>query len=103
MDVKKVTAKIDRADVELETGKIAQQANASVLARQGDTVVLAATVLGRVREGIDFFPLLVDYEERLYAAGKIKSSRWVKREGRASDEAILTGRVVDRSIRPLFP
>src|SRR6185295_9870658 len=55
------------------------------------------------RDNIDYFPLLVDYEERLYAAGKIKGSRWVKREGRATDEAILTGRVIDRSLRPLFP
>jgi polyribonucleotide nucleotidyltransferase len=55
------------------------------------------------REGIDYFPLLVDYEEKLYAAGKIKGSRWVKREGRATDEAILTGRVIDRSLRPMFP
>src|SRR5437762_5243260 len=56
-----------------------------------------------VRNNIDYFPLMVDYEERLYAAGKIKGSRWVKREGRASDDAILTGRVIDRTIRPLFP
>lgn len=87
-----------------ETGQLAQQANGSVLGRLGDTVVLATAVLRKEpREGMDFFPLLVDYEERLYAAGKIKGSRWVKREGRATDEAILTGRVIDRTLRPMFP
>ena len=57
----------------------------------------------KAREGMDFFPLLLDYEERLYAAGKIKGSRWIKREGRATDDAILKGRVIDRTLRPLFP
>jgi polyribonucleotide nucleotidyltransferase len=102
-DVKKVSAEIADKEISFETGRLALQANAAVLARQGDTVVLASAVMGRKRENMDYFPLLVDYEERLYAAGKIKGSRWVKREGRASDEAILTGRVVDRTIRPLFP
>jgi polyribonucleotide nucleotidyltransferase len=87
-----------------ESGTLAQQANGSVLARLGDTVVLATAVMSKkTREGMDYFPLLVDYEERLYAAGKIKGSRFIKREGRATDEAILSGRLVDRSIRPLFP
>ena len=106
MDVKKVSVGFgdqSQAEMTFETGKMAMQANASVLARQGDTVVLATATMGRKREGMDYFPLLVDYEERLYAAGKIKGSRWVKREGKATDEAILTGRVIDRSIRPLFP
>ena len=89
-------------EIKFETGKMAMQADGSVIARSGDTVVMATAVMGRMREGIEFFPLMVDYEERLYAAGKIKGSRWVKREGRATDGAILTGRVVDRSIRPLF-
>ena len=102
-EVKKVSGKIAEKEISFETGKLARQANATVLARQGDTVVLAAVVLGNKRENMDYFPLLVDYEERLYAAGKIKGSRWVKREGRASDEAILTGRVIDRTIRPMFP
>lgn len=87
----------------IETGKFAGQTNGSVTVRYGDTVVLATAVMSdTVRDGIDFFPLLVDYEERLYAAGKIKGSRFIKREGRPSDEAILTARLVDRSIRPLF-
>jgi len=87
----------------IETGKFAGQANGSCLVQYGDTVILATTVMSEnLREDIDFFPLVVDYEEKLYAAGKIKSSRFIKREGRASDEAILTGRLIDRSIRPLF-
>ncbi len=86
----------------LETGKLAQQANASVVCEYGGTIVLAAVVISNETRDVDFFPLQVEYEERLYAAGKIKSSRFMKREGRASDEAVLTGRVIDRSIRPLF-
>lgn len=87
----------------LSTGHLALQASGSVLARVGDTIVMAATVMNeKAREGIDYLPLLVDYEEKLYAAGKIKGSRWVKREGRPSDEAILSGRVIDRSLRPMF-
>ncbi len=101
----KKTFKTDLADKELiiETGEFAQQANGSCTVRYGDTVVLATAVMGGVREGVDYFPLSVDYEERLYAAGKIKGSRWIKREGRPTDEAILTSRLVDRCVRPLFP
>ncbi len=87
----------------IETGQFAAQANGAVTVRYGDTVVLGTAVMSSsVREGIEYFPLLVDYEERLYAAGKIKGSRFIKREGRASDEAVLTARLIDRSIRPLF-
>ena len=87
----------------IETGKLAQQADGSCTVRYGDTVVLATAVMSKdVREGIDYFPLTIDYEERLYAAGKIKGSRFIKREGRPTDEAILTARIVDRSLRPLF-
>lgn len=87
----------------IKTGLLARQANSAVTVQYGDTVVLATVVEAKQeREGIDFFPLLVDFEERLYAAGIIKGSRWVKREGRPSDEAVLAGRMVDRSIRPLF-
>ena len=86
----------------LSTGKFAMQANGSVVVRAGDTMVMGTIVLGRQRDGIDYLPLMVDYEEKLYAAGKIKGSRWVKREGRPSDDAILRGRVIDRSIRPMF-
>lgn len=87
----------------LEVGEFAPQANAAVLARVGDTVVLATVVSARPREDLDYFPLEVEYIERLYAGGRIKGSRWVKREGRPSDEATLIARLVDRSIRPLFP
>ncbi len=86
----------------IETGVLAKQANGSCTVRYGDTVVLATAVLGAAKEGMNYFPLSVEYEERLYAAGKIKGSRWIKREGRPSDEAVLTARLVDRCIRPLF-
>ena len=103
MEPKTFTAEIGGRQLEISTGQLAGQAGAAVTVRYGDTVVLATATMSKVqREGIDFFPLVVDYEERLYAAGKIKSSRFMKREGRASDDAILTSRVVDRSIRPLF-
>ena len=86
----------------LQIGELAQQATSSVLARLGDTMVLATVVEGKETE-LDYFPLTVEYIERLYAGGKIKGSRWVKREGRPTDEAILIARLIDRSIRPLFP
>ncbi|GIU83893.1 MAG: polyribonucleotide nucleotidyltransferase [Acidimicrobiales bacterium] len=87
----------------LETGRLAGQANGAVLARLGDTVVLVtATAAKYVREGTDFFPLTVDIEERQYAAGKIPGS-FFRREGRASDQAILTCRLIDRPLRPAFP
>lgn len=87
----------------VEVGKLAPQTNGSCTVQYGDTLVLATAVMSdNIRDDIDFFPLMVDYEERLYAAGKIKGSRFIKREGRATDEAVLTGRLVDRSIRPLF-
>ncbi len=87
----------------VETGKLALQANASCMVSYGDTVFLAtATMSKNTRDGIDFFPLMVNFEEKLYAAGKIKGSRFIKREGRPTDEAILSGRLVDRAIRPLF-
>lgn len=86
-----------------KTGKLARQADAAITVQYGETVVLATVVQAKeAREGTDFFPLMVEFEERLYAAGIIKGSRWVKREGRPTDEAILTGRMIDRSVRPLF-
>ncbi|HNV97615.1 MAG TPA: polyribonucleotide nucleotidyltransferase, partial [bacterium] len=89
-------------ELSVEVGKYAEQATASCLVRYGGTSALVTVVQGDLREGIDFFPLVVDYDEKMYAAGKIKGSKWVKREGRPTDEAVLTGRVIDRSIRPLF-
>ena len=88
----------------LETGKLALLAPGSIKTTCGGTVVLATAVVSdETREGVDFFPLLVDYEERFYAAGKISGSRFIKREGRPSDAAILACRMIDRPIRPLFP
>ncbi|MEI6378866.1 MAG: polyribonucleotide nucleotidyltransferase [Candidatus Falkowbacteria bacterium] len=87
----------------IKTGKLALQANAAVTVQYGETVVLATAVeAAEERAGLDFFPLMVEFEERLYAAGIIKGSRWIKREGRPSDDSVLTGRMIDRSIRPLF-
>ncbi len=87
----------------LEIKAYASQANGSVLVTCGETVVLVtATMSNTVREGIDYFPLLVDYDEKFYAAGRIKGSRFVKREGKPSDEAILSARMIDRTIRPRF-
>jgi len=87
----------------LEVGRFAEQASAAVLARYGDTMVLATVTESSKVTSLDYFPLSVEYVERLYAGGRIKGSRWVKREGRPSDDAVLAGRVIDRSIRPLFP
>ncbi len=97
-----VSLDLEGKTLKLETGELAVQATSSVLASMGETVVLV-TVVGGAETELDYFPLSVEYGERLYAGGKIKGSRWVKREGRPSDEAILAGRLIDRSIRPLFP
>lgn len=87
----------------IENGKMAKQANGAVLVRYGDTVVLVAvTASAEPREGVDFFPLTVDYEEKMYAVGKIPGG-FIKREGRPSNAAILCARLIDRPIRPLFP
>ena len=87
----------------VEHGKMAKQANGAVLVRYGDTVVLVtATASAEPREGVDFFPLTVDYEEKMYAAGKIPGG-FIKREGRPSSDAVLCARLIDRPIRPLFP
>ena len=82
---------------------LAEQSNGSVMIKYGNTVVLATAVMSpETKDGLDYFPLIVDYEERFYAGGRILGSRFVRREGKPSDEAILSGRVVDRTIRPLF-
>jgi polyribonucleotide nucleotidyltransferase len=87
----------------IETGRVAEQANGAVILRQGDTVVLSTAVMAKEpREGIDWFPLTCDYEEKLYAAGKIPGA-FMRREGRPSEEAILASRLTDRPLRPLFP
>ena len=103
MQVKKFETEIAGRKLIVETGLLAQQANASVTVRYGDTVVLATAVMStEAREGMDYFPLMVDYEEKFYASGKIKGSRFIKREGRPTDEAVLNGRLIDRTLRPLF-
>lgn len=86
----------------IEVSELAEQANAAVIAKYGETVVLATAVMGRKDVELDYLPLKVDYEEKFYAAGKIIGSRFIRREGRSSEEAILAGRLVDRTIRPLF-
>lgn len=100
---KKFTMELAGRNLTIETGKLAQLANGAALVRYGDTVVLStATASSSPREGIDFFPLSVDYEEKLYAVGKIPGG-FIKREGKPSERAVLTSRVIDRQIRPLFP
>src|SRR3954454_7815422 len=86
----------------IETGRLAKQASGSVVVRIGDTMSLVATVAGPGREGLDFFPLTVDYREKTYAAGKFPGG-FIKREGRPTTKEILTSRLIDRPIRPLFP
>jgi len=103
MEQKKWSLQIGGRVLEIETGLLAGQANGSVTVRYGDTVVLATVVMSKGASRISgYFPLSVEFEERYYAAGKIKGSKFIKREGRPSDDAILSGRIVDRTIRPLF-
>ena len=93
-----------RRKLSLEVNRVGFRTSASVLARYGDTVVLGTAMVSKTKvQGFDYFPLSIDYEERFYAAGKISGSRFIKREGRPSDEAILVGRLIDRPIRPLWP
>src|SRR5215218_9224352 len=101
--VASATANVGDAEITFETGKLAKQADGAVVVRAGDTMILA-TAVGRTeaREGADFFPLTVDVEGRMYAAGKIPGG-FFKREGRPSERAILTARMIDRPIRPLWP
>jgi polyribonucleotide nucleotidyltransferase len=97
----RVSVEIAGSEISFETGKMAKQASGAVVVRQGDTMVLATAVAGSLRD-IDFMPLTVDVEERMYAAGKIPGS-FFKREGRPGEKATLTARMIDRPIRPLFP
>ena len=91
-------------ELKIEIRNLAERANADALVSYGDTMVLATCVMSKAdRGGLSFFPLTVDYEERYYAAGKIKGPRYIKRESRPSDEAICNARLIDRSIRPRFP
>src|SRR5215472_12055847 len=99
--VTRVSVEIAGSEISFETGRMAKQASGAVVVRQGDTMVLATAVAGAVRD-IDFMPLTVDVEERMYAAGKIPGS-FFKREGRPGEKGTLTARMIDRPIRPLFP
>src|SRR3982074_39687 len=100
-DVRRVSVQIGREEISFETGRMAKQASGAVVVRSGDTMVLSTATAGNIRD-VDFLPLTVDVEERMYAAGKIPGS-FFKREGRAGEKATLTARMIDRPIRPLFP
>src|SRR6186997_171990 len=100
-DVTRVSADIGDSQISFETGKLAKQASGAVVVRQGDTMVLCTATVGNLRD-VDFLPLTVDVEERMYAAGKIPGS-FFRREGRSGEKATLTARMIDRPIRPLFP
>ncbi|PJB09341.1 polyribonucleotide nucleotidyltransferase [bacterium (Candidatus Gribaldobacteria) CG_4_9_14_3_um_filter_36_15] len=89
--------------LQVETDKLAERASGCVLLKYGDTSLLVVSQLGEEREGVDFFPLTCQYEERYYAAGRIRGSRFMKREGRPSDRSVLIDRIIDRAIRPRFP
>ncbi|MFQ5481739.1 MAG: polyribonucleotide nucleotidyltransferase, partial [Nitrospinaceae bacterium] len=98
----KVQVEIDGKTISIESGNLAKQANGSVVIRQGDTMVLVtATMANSPREGINFFPLTVDFREKTYAAGRFPGG-YLKREARPSDNEVLTCRLIDRPIRPLF-
>src|SRR5687767_8922866 len=103
-DIIKLETELCGRTLTLEVGRVGFRTSASVLARYGDTVVLGTAMISpNSITGMDYFPLSIDYEERFYAAGKISGSRFIKREGRPSDDAILIGRLIDRPIRPLWP
>ena len=103
MELKEFSMELGGRPITVETGRVAGQANGAVMVRYGETVVLVtATMSSQPREGIDFFPLLVDYEERMYAIGRIPGG-WARREGRPSEGAVLAARMIDRPLRPLFP
>jgi len=102
-DIIKVETEFCGRTLSLEVGRVGFRTTASVLARYGDTVVLGTAMVGDKPVSMDYFPLSIDYEEKMYAAGKISGSRFIKREGRPSDDAVLIGRLIDRPIRPLWP
>src|SRR5436853_925962 len=103
MNVHRVSTQIGDRELSIETGKLAKQADGSVIIKYGDTVVLVtACAAKQPREGLDFFPLTVDYRENFYSAGKIPGG-FFKREGKSSEREVLNSRMIDRPIRPLFP
>ena len=103
-EIIKVSTEFCGKELSLEVGRVGFRTTASVVVRYGETVILGtAMVSGKPISGFDYFPLSIDYEEKMYASGKISGSRFIKREGRPSDDAILIGRLIDRPIRPLWP
>lgn len=102
-DIIKVETELCGKPFSLEVGRVGFRTSASVLARYGDTVVLGTAMVSNQSISMDYFPLSIDYEEKMYAAGKISGSRFIKREGRPSDDAVLISRLIDRPIRPLWP
>ena len=102
-DIIKVTTEFEGKPLTLEVNRVGFRSTGSVMVTYGDTVVLGTAQVGTRPVVLDYFPLSLDYEEKFYAAGKISGSRFIKREGRPSDEAVLIGRLIDRPIRPLFP
>lgn len=102
-DIIRVSTDLCGRELSLEINRVGFRSTASVMVRYGETVVLGTAQVGSRPIQLDYFPLSVDYEEKMYAAGKISGSRFIKREGRPSDEAVLIGRIIDRPIRPLFP
>ena len=102
--ITKVSTELCGKTLTLEVNRVGFRSSASVLATYGDTVVLGTAMVGNSPlDHFDYFPLSIDYEEKMYAAGKISGSRFIKREGRPSDDAVLIGRLIDRPIRPLWP
>ena len=102
LDIREYRCKVADKEIIIETGRLAQQAGGAVTARMGDTMLFCSTTMGSPRPGLDFFPLSVDYEEKMYAGGRVPGG-FFRREGRPSEGAILTSRVIDRTLRPLFP
>lgn len=99
----KFQTKIGDRILEVETDELARRASGCVLLKYGETSLLVVSQLGEEKEGVNFFPLTCRYEERYYAAGRIRGSRFIKREGRPSDRSVLISRIIDRAIRPRFP
>ena len=101
-NIKTYRTNLGDKEIIIETGKLAGQAGGAVTIQQGDSLILSAATMGGIREGLDFFPLTVEYEERMYAGGRIPGS-FFRREGRPRGEAVLTARMTDRPIRPYSP
>src|SRR3990167_6097823 len=102
MDIKKYSIQWGGKPLKIKFNRFAGQANGACTVRFGDTMILATAVMSDNKRDINYFPLMVEYRESMSAAGKISGSRFIKREGRPSDESVLSGRIIDRSIRPLF-